>query len=133
MKLNTLSKRLEALEPGPVDTSELEQDIALFKAFVPCYMVHLQKLGVSDEIQSEMKASLATTGPRPFGHARPDDRPYWCALDDVASHHWQECGWRIKAAQFSAWADVYVTLGLSEEDVAKFRKSANDHLSYEVT
>ena len=133
MKLVGLHKRLEALEPVPVDTSGLEQDIVLFQAFVPCYMEHLRKLGVPDEIRSEMKAALATTGPRPFGHTRPDDRPYWCPLDDVASNHWWECGWRIKAAIFSACADVYVSLGLSEEDVADYRTTANEYLNHEVT
>jgi hypothetical protein len=132
MKLDSLYKRLNAIEPEPVDISKLEQDRALFQAFVPCYIEHLQKLGVPDEIRSEMKAALATTGPRPFGHTRPDDRPYWCPLDDVAGNHWNKWGCRIKAAQFSAWADVHVNLGQSEEDVAEYRKTANDYLGYEV-
>ncbi len=127
--LNSIKKRLEDLGPESVDTSGLEQDIALFKKFVPCYLDHLQKLGIPEDIQEEMKEALATTGPRPFGHNRPDDRPCWMPMNEVASNHWNKWGWRIKAAQFYALAD----LADSPDEAEEYRKNANEHLEYEVT
>lgn len=87
MKLESLQKRLNALMPEPgQDPEEAENDRLLIHAFEAHFLKRLQELDCSCVVE-EMKAALATIGPRPFGHTRPDDRPYWVPIDDVIGAH----------------------------------------------
>jgi hypothetical protein len=130
MKLDGMIRRLAALELKK-STPETDTDgQILMQTFGAHYLDRLKETGCS-EVVDEARAALVTVGPWPFGHYRPDDRPYWVALDEVIGAHWLKCGWRMKAAQFLAWADVYADLGAPEETIAEYRKLAEEHLAYE--
>lgn len=124
--MRRVEKRLQKIEAAVPVPEDLEEDWRIMKAFEPAYFRHLERLGCG-EIVHEAKAALATIGPRPFGHDRPDDRPVWCCLDPVVSDHWRLFGWRMKAAAFYAWGEAYGG-DLAEE----FRLLGDEHLEHEA-
>ena len=134
MKFLSIDRRLNAIEPAPVDFSELEKiehDKILMQLFEGHFLKRLQDLDCY-QLQDEVKAALRTVGPRPFGHARPDDYPYWCALDQVKGNH-NDLAYRIRAAEALAWADELTDLGDpgDGEDVKYYRELAADDLERE--
>jgi hypothetical protein len=134
MKFLSIDRRLKAIEPAPVNPSELEKiehDKILMQLFEGHFLSRLQDMACSSLV-GEVKAALRMVGSRPFGHTRPDDYPYWCALDPVKGNH-DGLAYRIRAAESLAWADVLVDLGDpgDSEDVEHYRKLAASDLERE--
>jgi len=133
MKFSTLSNRLRAMEPSPADPAEkeqVEQDALLYAAWQEAFFKQLTKLDCGQLID-EVKAALQSIGPRPFGHSLPDDHPYWSCIDDVVYSH-QDLSYHIRAADWSAWADVYQALGVDEAEVRYWKERAAYELNREA-
>lgn len=129
MKFQRLEARLAAIEPEPVNQDQIEYERRFMEIFPGYFEKHLADLGLSNLI-GESREALATVGPRPFGHSRPDDKPVWTCIHEVADQH-DDLIYRILAAEALACADACSDLGESEDSITTFREIADNRLRQE--
>lgn len=129
MKFRRLESRLAAIEPEPVDEDQIEYERRFMQIFPGHFEKRLIELGLSGLID-EFREALATVGPKPFGHSRPDDKPVWTCIHEVADRH-DDLIHRIVAAEALACADACSDLGESEDSITTFREIADNRLRQE--
>lgn len=134
MRFLGLDKRLRAIEPQLADSfdqEKVENQRQILQLFEVHFLERLGELGCSNLVE-EVRDDLKTIGSRPFGENEFDNHPIWVVIDSVFNRY-HNLTYRIRAAETSAWADVYCDLGepVDSDEVQRLRECAARDLEWE--